>query len=307
MLPRDIVSVGNNSLILDKLSGAATIDAFLLSEIRRLKEVYEKTGDPYPVFLAGLSIARSVESVPESQGSFQFARLLSFLSQMLLNQGKDQLTLSLALEYIQRAIEIIFCMNVVSDEIIKEHIKSALFLGVIQKSLGQFEESILGMRETSKFLTERKGVTKIDLIPLERQEIIMQQSIRGHQKLVDEASQYRRSLPIEYYSTIKRIFEFMMNTGQYSKTKVLFPEYRRAFASVSGRLPPLSHISFLKNASQFYSISGETPRAIAILRTILREARQRNLFGQERQILFMLNEMEAGEKVELVTFYVKNI
>ncbi|PHN00912.1 hypothetical protein CRP01_39645 [Flavilitoribacter nigricans DSM 23189 = NBRC 102662] len=286
-------------------SGSNTIEVFLFLEIKKLKKLYEKTGDPYPVYLAGLSIAQAIELIPKASNSFQYSRLQSLLAQMLLDQGKDQYTLTLALEHICKAVEIISSLNMVSEELIKEHVKFALFLGVIKKALGEYDESIMLMRENALLLTSKKGATKLDLIPLERQEIIMHQSVKGHQKLINEASLYVKNKPIEYYSTIKRIFEFLMNTDQYPKAKELFSEYRRAFSYISRRLPPLSHISFLKNTGQFYSGIGENKKAKVILINILNEARKRNLFGQERQILYMLEEIEAGERAELITFFVK--
>lgn len=287
--------------------GTRAIDIFLMPEIRWLKEEYRQTGNPRLIYLAGSSYIHLLKPLPSTRFSFQYARLQSLLGDMLIAQGDSPETLYVAVQHIETALETMDRVGTVNEETLREHVWSVLLLGVARKALGEFDESLSIMRKLSKVFIDIASATEIDLIPLRRQEIIMHQTIAGHRQLAEEAVRYRTLRPLEYYRSLKRVFEYVMNKGGVSETEQIYPEFRRAFANVSNRIDCLSHISFAKNVGQFLITRGQPETAAIVLNRSLEESRRLNLYGQVRQIETLMQELDSGtSRGTLVTFTVGN-
>ncbi len=285
--------------------GKSRFELFLLQQIKKLKKNYSTFGNPGMAYGAGMALFYELKDFQHVKGSYQFARLQGFLSQMLLAEGKGTDGLQLALLHIESAIEALLDISVISEEIIKTHSSFALFKGVILKALGQFDESINSIRSSCNLMVERLGASPVDLIMLTRQEVMMHQTVKGHRILRNNARRYRKQKPVEYYSTIKRVFEFAMNKGLRKDVRDLFSEFRASYAAVSHRLPPLSKISFIKNIGQYYLLEGQLQNAQKFLRKALAEASKRSLHGQARQIQYLLNQASGDGGGKLLTFSVE--
>lgn len=286
--------------------GTRAIDTFLMPEIRWLKEEYRQTGNPRLIYLAGSSYIHLLEPLPSTRSSFQYARLQSLLGDMLIAQGDSSETLYVAVQHIETALETMARVGTISEETLREHIRCALLLGVARKALGEFDESLLIMRKLSKVFLDIASATEIDLTPLRRQEIMMHQTTDGHRQLAEEAVRYRTLRPLEYYRSIKRVFEFVMNKGGASEAEQIYPEFRRAFANVSNRADCLDHVSFAKNVGQFLITQGQFKAATVVLNRSLEESRRLNLYGQVRQIETLVQELESGNsRGKLITFIVQ--
>lgn len=160
------------------------------------------------------------------------------------------------------------------------------------------------IREAARYFRGRKDAAVFDLVPLYRQDMMMQQTTRAHLHLASTAAAYREAKPIEYYRSIKRVFEFLLNRGAVRHADSIYVEYRRAFLAVCNELPPLSHISFLKNIGQYLMAKGEMATAARVMERALAEARARHLNGQVRQIVAMLAAARGGNMGHLATFEV---
>lgn len=295
--------------MLEKMAsgGPREIDSFLLREIHLLQNEYMRIGNPRLIYLAGSSIADVVKPLRGCTSSFQFSRLQAFLAEMLLAQGQDAHSLRAALHHMEVAFDTVNRVHAISEDIIRANVSYALLTGVINKALGKLEESLSGMRSTAWHLAWEKSATELDLIPLRRQEIMMYQSVAGHRKLAEEAVRYINLQPRQYYQSLKRVFEFLLNTGRIREADQIYAEFKRAFTTISRQSPPISHVSFLKNIGQYLVAKGDAPAASSILKRTLQEANQRNLQGQVRQVKSLTNELEAGSnQATLVTFTVDN-
>lgn len=173
--------VSDDASVLDRLSGGTggRIDAFLLPRLNYLKKSYKRTGDPRIVYLAASGIEQSLSRFPAASKSFQYSRLLAFISEMLIAEGHNAGAISLALNYIETAIEILDAVDVINDETLKARIEYSLYRGIAQKALGKFDESLMGMRATMDHLSTRANYSTVDLIMLRRQEVIMLQALEG--------------------------------------------------------------------------------------------------------------------------------
>jgi hypothetical protein len=285
--------------------GSRAIDAFLMTEIRWLKDEYRRVGNPRLIYLAGNSYTHLLSTLSATHRSFQYARLQTLLSEMLIAQGGNPEMLHTAIQHVEVALEIIDRVGIISEETLRVQVSCALLLGVARKALGQFDESLYIMRKLSKTFINISSATEVDLILIRRQEIIMRQAIDEHRQLAEEAVKYRTVRPLEYYRSLKRVFEYLMNNGGDLEAERIYPEYRRAFATVSHIVDPIGHISFAKNIGQFFMLRGRLKEAAIVLDQSLKEARHLNLQGQVRQLEILTQELGSGTgRGKLVTFKV---
>jgi hypothetical protein len=164
------------------------------------------------------------------------------------------------------------------------------------------------MKSEAKSLIDEGVATALDLIPLRRQEIMMYQEISGYEQLAEDAVKYAVAQPLEYYRSLKRVFEFLLNEGGQQKAEQLYPEFKRAFGAVASKVPPISLISFMKNVGQYQMSLGNTQEASAVFARTLIEAKQRNLYGQVRQVKRLMQELESdNSRGKLVTFGVSSL
>ncbi|MDZ7703629.1 MAG: hypothetical protein U5L04_03985 [Trueperaceae bacterium] len=283
--------------------GSRAIDIFLLPEIRNLKKEYGLSGNPYIIYLAASSLSNFIDQyLPKSNESFQFSRLQALQGEMLLAQGKDRVHLERAINHFQKAQEIAFNITTVSEDVVKAHIAYALLLGVGYKTVGLFDESIESMRDTATFFLKKDLATEVDLVPLTRQEIIMFQTVDGHRSLAERAKTYALLKPVEYYRSLKRVFEFLLNRGGGEEAHRIYSEYQRAFREVDAELTAIARISFAKNIGQYHLVRGNVASAQSHLSKTLVEARNRGLYGQVRQLQRLLEDANfENREAELIT------
>jgi hypothetical protein len=280
---------------LDRLSSSrsAGIDAFLLPRLAYLKRVYEKHGDPKIAFMAAEPLCGKLGSLPGATQSFQFSRLLAFLGEMLLAEGKDAANLERAKIYVQRAIEIILRVDVLSVEIIGSYVNYTLHYGVILKALGDPDLAVKHMRVIRQFVTARLGFSDLEVLMLDRQEVLIQQDTILFSRMAEYAKTYVQTRPADYFGTVKRVFEFSINGGRIADARTLLPEYKRAFRAAKMKLNQLSQLSFAKNVAHFMLHERRTEESLAILRAALASARELNLKGQQRQVEALIADADS--------------
>jgi hypothetical protein len=287
--------------------GAKSLDALLIPEVRWLRHEYKQTGNPRLIYLAGSSYTDLLKAFPATRYSFQYALLQSLLGEMLIAQGNNAETLHAAVKHIETALEIMDSVSIMSEETLRAQVSCALLLGVARKALGEFDESLFIMRKLSKVFIDIASATEVDLVPIRRQEIMMHQTMEGHRQLAEEAVRYRTLRPLEYYRSLKRVFEYVMNNDGILEAEQIYPEFRRAFASISHMVGHISHVSFAKNVGQFLMTRGQLQAAAVVLNRSLKESRVLNLHGQVRQLEILVQEAESdASRGKLVTFMVGN-
>lgn len=291
--------------VLERMSkgGSQEIDIFLMREIYWLRKFYIQTGHPRIIYFAGSKLADIVAPIPGCNCSFQFSQLQALLAEMILAQGQDANSLHVAVNHLEFAFEILNRVQVMSSDVLRAHINNALLLGIARKAFGEMDDSFNGIQKTVQYLKWEKSATELDLIPLHRQETIMRQTVDGHKQLADNAVKYIVHNPQEYYRSVKRVFEFLLNKGRLKEAELYYKEFNRAFAAIAHQAPAISQISFLKNVGQFFMAKGKAKDAASIFKRVLFAASNLSLQGQARQVKLLLQELEAGNKqAELITF-----
>lgn len=282
-----------------------SIDRFVFDQLEFLKLQYRRIGNPRLMFLAGQSVLTAVRDMRCADQSFQVARLHAFVADMLIAHGADPVLLGAALAHLDLATGILSRLNSFSREILQTHVSATLLAGVARKALGDFDESLRFMRDMSHDFGRFFAATDIDLVPLSRQETIMLQTPQGHRQLLESALAYRETHRREYYGSIKRVFEYSLNTGRINDAKILYGEWRSAYLRIRRTATPISHISFLKNLGQFAIAARDTAKADIVLRRALIEAQSRSLLGQVRQIERLIAEAHDGSGAKLITYRIE--
>jgi hypothetical protein len=142
------------------------------------------------------------------------------------------------------------------------------------------------------------SATIVDQIPLLRQEAIMRQQADTFLSLAQTAGTYAAVRPCEYYSTLKRYFEYLLNHRKLALAKQVEPELRRAYRNAVARLPVVSTVSFLKNFGHYFLLQGEQRLGRAVLTNAFMAAAQLGLNGQRRQLVALLQAHPGHERLE---------
>ena len=269
-----------------------------------MKRNYKQAGNPWIIYTAALQIIDQVRSYRGSKSSFQFAELLAYAAEMILSEGKSAVTLRRGLSLIFEAQETIARVPVISKEILRARVSYALHEGIILKALGYFDEAIRIMRFRANNLESHYDVSDIETVSLSRQEVIMQQDKRAFARLAENAALYRDTHPAEYYGTLRRIFEYLLNTRRLDQAKAMHDEHLRAFRQIAYKLPQLSSVTFAKNEGYYQALAVSERQGEALLGDALVAAQRLQLFGQERQIRSMLHNQGSVERIGLQVFKV---
>lgn len=285
-------------------SGGAAIDIYLLPKVRALKESLRLLGNPLATRAAAESLAREIGVIPRARRSFQYSRLQSLIADMYIDEGLDAASLAVGLSHIETALETVGCAAIASDEVNRARVYYALQHAVLRKALGQFDDAIAGMRVERQWFVNRLGLSRVDLLLLDRQEVMMHQEIAGFARLAEDAPAYAHLLPLEYYRTLKRIFEFALNRVLIHDARDLFPAFRMAFRRAAPSLPLLHHVSFAKNIGHYRLLTGEVHLALRIWGRARYFARSLRLWGQERQISALVRSATDNGPTILVPFLV---
>ena len=286
--------------------GVRALDAFLTRERAWLRAEYRRTGNPRLIALAGLSVLRAVKDFPSCRLSLGYARLCSLVASMLIASASSIADIRQASEQLDKALSVISELDLSKSSPREAYVGAVLLAGVARKAVGQFDEAISFLRRSKAQLLRAGSTSVVEMVPLVRQEVIMQQDDAGHRMLASQALLYRNTHPLEYYGSVKRVFEYVLNRGRLREAEQLYPEMRRSYLRVSRRVDPVGQVSFLKNIGQLEIERGNVERASRILGRAHIHAQQTMLWGQARQIQYMLDRIvNAIQGGRLITFRIE--
>lgn len=282
-------------------AGLTGLNEFLGNINDKLKQEYHKSKNPIELLHIISRVLIEVCELPSRTFSLQYAVLLTFYAQLIIETTQDTNELKKAYVFINDSIEICLRSDDITLDTNRLIVKNALLLSVFFKLFGNYAESFKTLSEYSALLTKKRGASELDLIMLSRQETMMVQSIDGHKKLLEKAIKYKDIEPLEYYRTLKRVFEFSMNHDLLKISEKILPELKQAIYLVRKDLTPIAHISFIKNLGQYYLMKKEPDVGLSLLQFILVKSDQLNLTGQRRQIEKIINDYNNGRPIFLPT------
>ncbi len=281
--------------VLSKVEGgdAEAIDGLYLNEIVHMRLHYVRFGDPRIVYGYGSGLSRITERVPA--GNLYISLYEAFLAELLLARGTDLLIIEAAERHIDLAERHVRSAR--ADPHVRARIlsKTLLLRSVALKARGRTDEAGSVLRAVSSEPWWRRNADPGDIVAIARQRVMMSQSLSAHLELLRHAREYENARPLEYFRTLKRVFEFVVNSKLDSATTALLPHLLDAYSRISSVAPPLSRVSLLKNLAQAEALLGNDRTALARLTLALEVSQSLGFDSQVRQISMLLQRAKDGD------------
>jgi hypothetical protein len=221
---------------------------------------------------------------------------------MLVAGGGDSAMMAVAERHLVAAQEELCSVGDWRREHVRLLVELVLNHVVTLKARGRASEAVQLLRGTISDRSLSPYWSRGDRLPLVRQDVIMVGGLKPHRWLAEQREDMQAAGPLEHYRTVKRIFEFAMNTGEDRATARLIHVAKRAFRPVASSVPQLARISFVKNVGQHEALAGDPERALMTLALARAAAEEHNLHGQVRQIDGLTTLIRGGERPRLGTF-----
>jgi hypothetical protein len=266
----------------------------------RLELSFHRSGDARNALRRSAEARSLLEGVADDSSS-AFARLLNFEARMALAAG-DKEAVDRSRPNLHVARSILERQRFDTVETIRLYVDTVLNESVSLKAVGAFDESLILLRDAQNDAVLRRVRSELDIMPLYRQEVMMIGTRIAHQNLAQKASPHRSQDALDYFGSVKRVFEYALNRGDIRSAKRLFAVLVSCFEIVRSQLTPLARVSFLKNGGQLAASLGEQRVAERRLEVASHHAARLGLRGQEAQILLMLEAVRGGDRPQLPTF-----
>jgi hypothetical protein len=280
--------------VLDALARSTDedFDAAILPHVALLESVFRRSGQATAV-LSGVCSLLSALSEFHGRRSIAIARLYALEALLLLASGNDAIHAHRAGLRAHAATQLARQLDTpdVAEFVAEEEMVTA----VAMKATGDIDGCLAHLRAAARQL----GPYEI-AVPLIRQEALLFQDRNLFDKLLKQASTYRASRRREYYRTLKRTFEFELNSGNIQDAAALLPEL--LWSSSRSPMKVLDRLSLLKNLAQMFGAMGQYRRAMVVLDVALAVAAQSGFHGQERQIRTLRASFSQGTPGRLISF-----
>lgn len=292
--------ISGEQLNLFRAGNRDAIQKFYIQEYRIAKAIYHQLGNPLFAIKYGSHACNIVHEITIYEISI--ANFASYMAELIIAAGVINPDVERLLEISEAHARKSPCSN---DIRIKVLANVFLLKSISEKAQKKQDEAYLTLEqaETDPWISQ-KDVSLI-MTPVYRQKMMMEQTIVSHQKLLARAAVLKYSNPLEYYRTLKRVFEFIVNSGEEAMSRSLMPELQVAFSAIQNQVPKITAISLLKNFGQANALFGNSELAIRQLDIAAREAQRYELKGQVVQINRLLQAVTDGNVVgKLSTFRV---
>lgn len=263
--------------------------------LRDLRTRYRTSANTTGVITDGLRELEAARRFNGADTAVSVAALESFIADVLISVAQSAPELHQALELSSRALVRLESIRIRSEEIRSLAVHTALLNGIAHKAIGDRDEAFAAIERHTSRLVARLDIDWLHAIPLRRQVVLMSQSNTNFSALAQEAIAYKTLRPVEYYTSLKRFFEYLLNHHKVDLARTTFPLLREAYSLASHGLAPTAHVSFLKNSGQYLLIDGYPRKGSELLLQALRPAAQFSMHGQVRQINHLLNEASGGD------------
>ena len=263
-----------------------------MQEYERVKQIYIQIGNPHIAIgyaNLGCQLAADVTIFDKAIAIF-----LSYVAELCLACGRADSFVESLLEQAENHASMSPCEN---DIRIRMLANIYLLRSIAEKALGRQSEALYLLSVLNKDSWVKKTEQRYLLISIHRQRVMMEQSKQGYADLLKMAVKIRNIAPLEYYRTIKRVFEFATNNGYLDSVKALMPVLLLTFVDIQNQVPALSKISLLKNLGQANGLLENYPLADKQLKCALDDAVNRGLKGQVVQINHILQGIDKKDVV----------
>lgn len=276
-------------------------ERFVDAEVDVLERAYRQGTPPRVVALAAHARRSALEGVA-GWPSAAHARLTGQLGQMLVAGGGSASVMAEAEGYLVDATAELCSLADWTRARLTLLAELTLNHAVTLKARGMHADAVHVLRSTILDRNLRAYWSRGDTLPLVRQDVIMAGGVQPHRWLAEQRDAMRSAGALETYRTMKRLLEFVMNSGRFHASEFLMRASVEAFRPLASSSAPLAKISLVKNVGQFESLARRDERALRYLELAKRAAIEQTLSGQIRQIDTMIELIRAGERPFLTTY-----
>lgn len=274
------------------------IEDFFLKEFYITRAIYIRLGDPNVAVTYALNAGQLVDHI--SISDIAVAIFLSYIAELLIARGRIDSLIEPLLSISESHAAKAPCNDGLRIKVLSN---IYLLRSISEKALGNTSEAYRLLLELDKSKWVRSNGNRGLLLPVHRQQVMMHQSFQQHMDILEDATRIRAEAPLEYYRTLKRVFEYATNHGYQRSVTRMMPIMLAAFAGVRHEVPLISKISILKNLGQANAMLGNTDLAKLQLESALLKAEEKDLKGQIGQIHRIREAVETGSVIgSLVTF-----
>lgn len=292
--------ISEEQLDLFRSGNRSAIRKFYIQEFHVAKTIYHQLGNPCFAIKYGSHACNLVHEITIHEISI--ANFTSYIVELIIAAGIINSNVDHLLEISEAHARRSPC----SDDLrIKVLANIFLLKSISEKARKQQSEAYLTLEQAEQDPWIAQNDISLIMTPVYRQKMMMEQTITSHQKLLARALVLKQSNPLEYYRTLKRVFEFIVNSGEQAMSRLLMPELQIAFSAIQNQVPKITAISLLKNFGQANALLGNSDLAKRQLNIAVCEAQAYGLKGQVVQINRLLQAVTDGNVIgKLSTFRV---
>jgi hypothetical protein len=272
-------------------------DEFARSTLQLLRARYQLSPNTQLVYTDGIQALEQITLLNHADTSFYVGALEGFLADVLLALAPDASAIIHARDLSDTALARIEAMQSVKINVIEVAIHTALVNSIASKALGDRDKAFQSLEMNETRISRLLDTNWVDLIPLRRQRVLLAQRKDDFIELANDASKYRYSHPAEYYASLKRFFEYLLNQRYIDLARESFPALQSAYKGTALVLPLVAKVSFLKNTGHYLILEGSPRKGMAFLTQAISAAVQFNLHGQARQIAQLIQEAPTGNPI----------
>jgi hypothetical protein len=273
------------------------INRSLLFQIQELKLQYHRSGNPPIVYERGNQLANLFRGVPDYR-LYQLGCLHQFLGYLLITANRNLASIQLAEAHIRLALSIFDAHAVTTTDVLADLTRGHWLLGICLKMQSKHDESVdILSRSLSDPYLRRMG-SPGHRIPLIRQLVIMAQAHQSFQRLSGTLRSQMTS-PVEYFHSVRRLFEFSLNSHDLRAARVFFDECSSAFAKAKPLLESVHIAAYYKSVFHFFRMSNQDILADMVLKNTVRTTNRLGLHGQKRQLLSLAEQFHSKRVVDV--------
>jgi len=262
--------------------------------LQLLRTQYRTSPNVQIVYAEGIQILERATRLNGADNAFYVAALESFLADILLALAPDASAINNARNLSDTALLRIESTESPKTNVTEVATHTALLNAIASKAMGDRDSAFRSLETNETRLARFLDMTWVDLVSLRRQRVLMLQRKEDFIQLANDAPRYRNSHPAEYYASLKRFFEYLLNQRYIDLARQSFPALQLAYERTSSELPLVAKVSFLKNTGHYLILEGSPRKGMSVLTQAMSAAVQFNLHGQARQISQLIQEAPIG-------------
>jgi len=248
--------------------------------LSNLKKEYRSVGDPISLYNKSIDTINELDQIYE-KSLVNLGVIHSFLGYLLINSNVSNDILLKAKLHFKITIDILENSDLFTDDIAEQLVKAKWLDALSIKMQGNHNQAYKLLEQYDKEFS--KDLSKKERLYFMRQKILIDDSKKGYNNLIDNSILFTDDNLESYYS-YKRIFEYYVRTKDQKNAKIYYSLAKKYFFLVEHKLDMVYIISFKKYEFLYYIIFNNKQEAKKSLDDLELLAKSMNLIGQLNDI-----------------------